>query len=67
LTLASVHQLPSAVPLPSAPRQQSPQLLQGLLSKQEHYLMLKSRAEGNAAMKRLSKVLERKMAKKARR
>jgi hypothetical protein len=29
---------------------------------QEHYLMLKSKAEGNAAMKRLSKVLEKKMA-----
>ena len=31
---------------------------------QEHYLMLKSKAEGNAAMKRLSKVLEKKMAQK---
>jgi integrase len=33
---------------------------------QEHYLMLKSKAEGNAAMKRFGKVVEKKMAKRRR-
>jgi integrase len=40
--------------------------LEDVSTTQEHYLMLKSKAEGNAAMKRFGKVVEKKMAKRRR-